>query len=746
MSKYLIITLIFFCCKVFFVFSQKEIVYTNESDFISISPNLYIYEDETAKLNVNDLLSNDSIKFSKTKQLIPSFSFTNSVVWCKFRINNHTNKIIYLDISPPILNQVCLYQIHGNQVIDSVYCGSFYTDQNQNTFKSANCVFKLDSLADYYLLKVKSKTRLFIKAHVGSYSALAGKTNFVFTLNGLYAGMVLMIFLFHIFLFISSREKIYLYYLFHLMNTGVFFLYISGFGINYIWDKLPIINSYFIAIMSLGYVLTILFVINFLESRKNLPTIHKLLLVAIGLLTLNSLIDFAGYSNLSGRLLNYVGLFVLLPILSGTFKLLKKGFNPAYTFLSAWILYMFGVGIQTLQSLNFIPTNEFTANSIQIGSSLEIILLAIAVGKKLNFYKLGKLTASSGAKKLLLENEVLKKNEKERLEERYQAQTELLYLKNKELKKQNKEISIKFEEITEQNRKIEVFHELLETKNKIITRQNDELITHKENLEQLIEERTWELQEATRLAEEADQLKTAFLKNFSHELRTPMNAIAGFSSLMIDIDPEDKSFDYYSGIIMENTDNLLELIDNIIDLSRLQSGEFFLKKIKFDPAKMFIALKEKFQEKLRKEKKSFIELMVDIPQFNKSRINLDYNRFWKIVYQLLDNSVKYTEAGYIKFGFKQIEGNHSIELFVEDSGIGIKKEKLEVVFESFSKVDKNKMKFYPGVGVGLSMVKGLVKIMEGELFIHTVSSADSPDKSNGTSIKVIIPNAYNIEI
>ena len=157
---------------------------------------------------------------------------------------------------------------------------------------------------------------------------------------------------------------------------------------------------------------------------------------------------------------------------------------------------------------------------------------------------------------------------------------------------------------------------------------------------------------------------------------------------------------------------------------------------------MFLALKEKFEEKLRKEKKSFIELILEIPSGRAHRVMLDYNRFWKIVYQLLDNSVKYTEAGYIKFGYKALPESDSIEIFVDDSGIGIKKEKLDVVFETFRKVEKNKFKLYSGTGVGLSLVKGLVKVMNGELKIDTVSIDDVPDKNTGTFIKVIIPDAF----
>jgi signal transduction histidine kinase len=165
-----------------------------------------------------------------------------------------------------------------------------------------------------------------------------------------------------------------------------------------------------------------------------------------------------------------------------------------------------------------------------------------------------------------------------------------------------------------------------------------------------------------------------------------------------------------------------------------------LKKVNFYPGKMFIAIKERALQKLRKEKKSFVDFILDIPESQKT-VNLDYNRFYKIVFQLVDNSIKYTETGYIKLGYSIDDSTGNMEAYIIDTGIGIKKEKLEIVFESFRKVEKNRIKFHPGTGLGLSLVKGLVRIMDGQLIIDTLSEDELVEgKTSGTSIKVIIPN------
>jgi signal transduction histidine kinase len=581
------------------LFGQEAINYDNKTSILSISSDLEVFEDTSSLTDVKKIIEN--AQFLKTESNVPSYSFTESTIWCRFKLKNSTGETCFLEISPPILNEITLYQVQESQ-IDSFKLGSFHADK-YSTLKSNNYIFELNDSADYYLVKVRSKTRLFIKARVGSFEALIKKTKTIDTLQGIYAGLVIMVFIYNMFLFYTNRENIYLFYLLHLINLILFFLYMSGYGIKFIWKDYPVINSYFITIINLGYVLSLIFVLNFLDARKKLPLLHKALWAIIIALILNSFVDVFISSYLAGKLLNYIGIVATGFVIAGSIRLVQKGYKHAKTFLYAWIFYIIGIVIQTLQSLNFIPTNEITSNTIQIGSAFEIVLLSIAVGNKINFYKLKRLEAIANEKALLKEKELLKSSQKENLEELFQEQTELLYAKNKELKKQNKEIKKKHDEITEQNRKITEYHDLLETKNKIITNQNEDLKLHKENLEQLIDERTFELKAATIEAENADQLKTAFLKDFSHEIRTPMNAISGFSTLLMDIEVDDESHDYYVEIINTHTDNLLDLIDNIVDLSRIQNKTLTLKKVKFDPGKLFIALLEKFtvETKTREE-------------------------------------------------------------------------------------------------------------------------------------------------
>ncbi len=142
---------------------------------------------------------------------------------------------------------------------------------------------------------------------------------------------------------------------------------------------------------------------------------------------------------------------------------------------------------------------------------------------------------------------------------------------------------------------------------------------------------------------------------------------------------------------------------------------------------------------MKEERKSFVSLKLSIPEDGEVKIKTDYNRFWQIVFHLVDNAVKYTEKGFVQFGY-QINNSNDLEVIVKDTGKGIPKEKLDTVFDRFSKTEESKSKLYSGTGLGLSLVKGLVELMDGTVTIKTKTKEDSPSEASGTTFNVIFKN------
>lgn len=204
--------------------------------------------------------------------------------------------------------------------------------------------------------------------------------------------------------------------------------------------------------------------------------------------------------------------------------------------------------------------------------------------------------------------------------------------------------------------------------------------------------------------EESDKLKSAFLANMSHEIRTPLNAIVGFSGLLMEAaTPEER--EQYMRIIEVNNDLLLKLINDILDLSKIESGFVNLKYENFD---FPIYFNDLFSSLKRRMTNPEVHLLSNNPYTN-CRVSLDKNRVTQIITNYVTNSIKFTKKGFIEMGYERIP--EGIRLFVKDTGIGISNEKREKVFHRFEKLDE----FAQGTGLGLSICKAIATSMGGEV-------------------------------
>lgn len=255
---------------------------------------------------------------------------------------------------------------------------------------------------------------------------------------------------------------------------------------------------------------------------------------------------------------------------------------------------------------------------------------------------------------------------------------------------------------------------VLEEKQNKIARQNKELEQHRNNLETLIKERTAELESAKIKAEESDRLKSAFLANMSHEIRTPMNAIIGYTILLNDRDLGDEEKRKYTEIINSSSESLLVLIDDIIDISLIEGNQLVLYKNDFSVVKILEELENYY--KLNNDKGLDIHYIV-CEQNNDLVINNDVVRFRQILNNLINNAIKYTESGKVKFGYEIQKGK--ARFFVSDTGVGIDPADYKNIFEHFIKVEKEHRKLYRGTGIGLAICKRLCELMGGEIWVES---------------------------
>jgi signal transduction histidine kinase len=299
------------------------------------------------------------------------------------------------------------------------------------------------------------------------------------------------------------------------------------------------------------------------------------------------------------------------------------------------------------------------------------------------------------------------------------------YDQESQLKIQNEELKVLS---TSLEQKVQLRTQELKNKNNLllekqeeITLQNKELETYRNHLENLVKERTIELTLAKDKAEESDRLKSEFLATMSHELRTPLNSIIGLSGL-IDQDSSMEEIMEYAQIINSSGDHLLKLIDNLFNVSLIESGraKVFIRDVNLSVFlnEIFKSMKI-YQDRLEKH---HIDFYLDIPEKNKNLIiYTDKLKLENILINLIKNSIKFSEKGAINFGFNICEKNNEKHLVfhVSDTGIGIDKSHQVRIFESFTQVNGSLTRPYEGAGVGLTIAKKLVTLLDGNMWVES---------------------------
>lgn len=217
-------------------------------------------------------------------------------------------------------------------------------------------------------------------------------------------------------------------------------------------------------------------------------------------------------------------------------------------------------------------------------------------------------------------------------------------------------------------------------------------------------------------AMESDQLKSAFLANISHEIRTPMNGIIGFAELLKDDNLSLENRIQYVNVITKSSEQLLHIIDDIIDISKIEANQVKINLTKVRISDLLSNLLLFYQNERVHIGKADIDIIAEVSSSHKDiTINTDESRLRQILMNLISNSLKFTEKGCVKFGFNQKED--SVEFYVSDSGIGIPHDRQSQIFKRFRQLDDSFTRKFGGTGLGLAICEGLVKLLGGRIWV-----------------------------
>ncbi|MBI9066924.1 MAG: response regulator [Salinivirgaceae bacterium] len=216
-------------------------------------------------------------------------------------------------------------------------------------------------------------------------------------------------------------------------------------------------------------------------------------------------------------------------------------------------------------------------------------------------------------------------------------------------------------------------------------------------------------------AEQADRLKSSFLASMSHDIRIPMTAIIGFSDLLADPDLTFGEREEFIELITKSGHDLLTLVDNIVDVAKIETGQLKIQKDTYVLSYIFDELYFDHSKDTDLMQYDDLELIMDLPDKYKSLgIDTDVFRFKQIFSNLIENAIKFTDKGVIHFGVSNV-WQDTIEFYVQDTGIGIAEETQQLIFERFGKIDRSYTKEYSGTGLGLSICQSLVALLDGEI-------------------------------
>ncbi len=232
------------------------------------------------------------------------------------------------------------------------------------------------------------------------------------------------------------------------------------------------------------------------------------------------------------------------------------------------------------------------------------------------------------------------------------------------------------------------------------------------------------LKEAKEKAEESDRLKSAFLANMSHEIRTPMNAILGFSEMLKLEDISREERDEYISLINSKGHELMEIISDIIDISKIEAGDLAIEKKRVPVRNFLEEIYTGFKEEMALTFRKWVQLRLNMPKKSDPVMDTDPIRLKQVFQNVVNNALKFTQEGYVEIGYEESKDNRVI-FCVEDTGIGIAPNKQDIIFERFRQVDDSMNRKYGGTDLGLSISRNIIEALGGNIWVESMPGKGS---------------------
>jgi len=717
---------------------------------------LWYLEDPGQRLGIHDIQALAPNTFTQHDRGVLNFGYTESAYWTRFDLNTQALQAEtdwILELALPLVDNVQLFLVRDGELVDQRQAG--YEDNwTDRDLAVPNPAFRLKLAPDTrtrVYLRVTNTNTFRLPITLWRPNEYIEKVSIDEAVRGLLLGAILAILAYNLFVAVSVRERSNIYYVLYLVGATVFISTEQVHGVQLLNDRPALLNKDYLHYqIAMTWFFGLLMARSLLETRERSPDLdHVLRLCLYSMVATFVLSFFLPYSVAMEWIVLYsILLSIILIVVS---YLSWRYYNPAArAYFFAWTMALIGFGIYALTVMGYMPLNTFTAYSPQFGLTAQIILFSFALADRIKQVQAEAMAwnqralANLGRYQSLFNNAiegVFQMSPERRFVTANPAMAELLgYSSSRELLDANPDV---LETCIADDRVRRLVVEQLETRGTIkgiearyYTRQGEErwatislhtaydaagtplhlegaCIDATESHQRLQIEREREQDRLEKeLARNSAQAKSQFLANMSHEIRTPLAAIIGYGETLLEPDLNEDDKRRSAETVIRSGRHLLELVNDILDHSKIDANKLDVDVVPVNLPELLDEVRAFFEPRAREKGLDF-RIICDFPL--PEQIRTDPTRYRQIIINLCANALKFTEEGSISLIIRCDREAESLVARVVDTGIGMKPEQLERLFDPFAQGSSAISRQYGGTGLGLSISRRLAELLGGSI-------------------------------
>lgn len=681
---------------------------------MSIDTGIYIFYENASVLDINDAVK---APYTRLKDGIINLGMQENGFWLRFSVKNqYKEEKLFLKIAQPIIDRLSLYYASSpgsNYIVQEL---GEYKPFAERFIKSPNYIFPVNiapGKTQEFFLHVKTVDQVQMPITIGTAEGVFYNESESALIFGIYAGIIVIMVLYHLMIFTTVNDKSYLYYILFIIGVGLTQVTFRGYGFQYLWPKYPLIAKYSTLIVPfISGITTAPFLKQFLQTKRLVPRWHTGVNIFVGAYCLSCITGLFFSITLGLKILQFTAFSGSLFSLALGFVLLRKNFRPAKFFMIAYSVFLIAIIIYILCNFNLLPYNRLTAYILELGSAIQITLLSLALADKINTYRREQVEARQEALVVSMENERLikeqnillegevKKRTKELIQANNDLQQAMTTLKNTQAQLVNAEKMSSLGQLT-----AGIAHEI-----------NNPINFVTANIKPL----QLDIQDLRSVIKKYEEI------NVKEDITFQLTAIENYKK-QIDITYLQQEIDVLIAGISEGANRTAEIVRELKNFVRVDEDQMKLTDLEKGLDSTLLILKNKLPADMQLIRdKGDIPLVECMP----GKIN---QIFMNVISNAID-AIKMKENGNHggKLHIKTWAGNEDVSISIKDNGIGMSEAVRNNIFDPFFTTKD----VGEGTGLGLSITQSIIKHHNGAI---TVLS----EEGDGTEFIITLPVTHS---